>query len=143
MTLLRPAPLAALAALVAGVVLSTCQENQGPRTPTAPGQARPSAATSSGPATLVGAGNISRCNKSSNDDATASLLDGIPGTVFAAGDNAYDSGTLAQYQQCYDSSWGRHKARTQPAPGERDYKTAGAAGYFSYFGAAAGDPAKG
>ena len=78
MTLLRPAPLAALAALAAGVILSTCNDNQGPKTLTEPS---PSAATSPGPATLVGAGNISRCNKSSNDDATANLLDGIPGTV--------------------------------------------------------------
>jgi len=141
--LLRPAPLAALAVLAAGVVLSTCQENQGPRTPAEPAQARPSAATSSVPATLVGAGNIVRCNKASDDDATASLLAGIPGTVFAAGDNAYDKGTLTQYQQCYDPSWGRQKARTQPTPGERDYLTPGASGYFTYFGAAAGDPAKG
>jgi len=88
MTLLRPAPLAALAALAAGVVLSTCQENQGPRTPAEPAEARPSAATSSGPATLVGAGNIVRCNKASDDDATATLLDSIAGTVFAAGDKA-------------------------------------------------------
>src|SRR3989442_206808 len=143
MNLLRPAPLAGLAALAGVVVLSPCQENKGPPRPTDPARARPSAATSPGPATLVGAGNIPRCNKSSNDDATANLLDGIPGTVFAAGDNAYDSGTLTQYQQCYHPNWGRHKDRTQPVPGERDYKTAGAAGYFGYFGAAAGDPAKG
>src|SRR3989454_12622073 len=48
--------------------------------------------------TLVGAGNIGRCDRT-GDEATAALLDTIPGTVFADGDNAFDKGTLTQYQQ--------------------------------------------
>jgi len=71
------------------------------------------------------------------------LLDAIAGTVFALGDNAYVSGTATEYANCYDPTWGRHKARTKPAPGNHDYATAGAAGYFGYFGAVAGDPTKG
>src|SRR2546430_16735113 len=51
--------------------------------------------------------------------------------------------SLTQYNTCYPPSWGQHKARTQPAPGDRDYKTANAAGYFGYFGTAAGDPKQG
>src|SRR5436309_13216323 len=43
----------------------------------------------------------------------------------------------------FDPSWGRHKARIHPIPGDHDYVTSGAAGYFGYFGAAAGDPTKG
>ena len=92
--------------------------------------------------TLVGAGNIATCT-STGDDATRALLDSIPGTVFADGDAAYDKGALTQYNTCYNPSWGRHKARTLPAAGELDYKTANAAGYFGYFGAAAGDPKQG
>ena len=93
--------------------------------------------------TLVGAGNIARCDKS-NDEATAALLDGIAGTVFALGDAGYPNGTAANYQNCYDPSWGRHKARTYPVTGNHDYdSSATAAGYFGYFGAAAGDPTKG
>ncbi|MDQ3871404.1 MAG: PKD domain-containing protein [Chloroflexota bacterium] len=91
---------------------------------------------------LVGAGDIADCS-SAGDEATAALLDGIPGTVFTAGDNAYDSGTTTEFAKCYDPSWGRHKARTRPAPGNHDYYTSGARGYFDYFGAAAGDPRKG
>jgi 3',5'-cyclic AMP phosphodiesterase CpdA len=91
---------------------------------------------------LVGAGDIASCN-SLGDEATAALLDNIPGTVVTLGDNAYEAGTSADYANCYDSSWGRHKARTFPAPGNHDYYTLNASGYFSYFGAAAGDPAKG
>jgi len=91
---------------------------------------------------LVGAGNIARCGRD-NDEATASLLDGIPGTVFTLGDNVHDVGSPAEFQDCYQPTWGRHKARTRPTPGDHDYETPGASGYFSYFGEAAGEPAKG
>src|SRR5207237_145310 len=54
------------------------------------------------------------------------------------------NGTAATYQNCYDLSWGRHKARTYPVTGNHDYdSSATAAGYFGYFGTAAGDPTKG
>ena len=91
---------------------------------------------------LVGAGDIASCS-SNGDEATANLLDGIEGTVVALGDNAYESGTSAEYQNCYGPSWGRHKARTKPSAGNHEYYTADASGYFGYFGAAAGDPQKG
>jgi 3',5'-cyclic AMP phosphodiesterase CpdA len=99
-------------------------------------------ATADAPAVLVGAGDIASCG-SSGDEATADLLDGIAGTVFTAGDNAYDAGTAAEFADCYGPTWGRHRDRTLPVPGNHDYVTAGAAGYFAYFGAAAGDPAQG
>src|SRR2546429_475047 len=125
------------------VVVTTCRDDRGPAAPTEPTiRSATSVAAASGPVTLVGAGNIAKCG-ATGDDATAVVLDGIPGTVFAAGDAAYDNGTLTQYNSCYNLSWGRHKARTQPTPGERDYKTANAAGYFGYYGAAAGDPKQG
>jgi PKD repeat protein len=93
--------------------------------------------------TLVGAGNIARCDRT-NDEATAALLDGIAGTVFAVGDAAYPGGTPSSYTNCYDPSWGRHRARTYPVVGHRDYdSSATAAGYFGYWGAQAGDPTKG
>lgn len=92
--------------------------------------------------TLVGAGDIASCG-SGGDEATARLLDSIPGTVFTAGDNAYPNGSAEDYAQCYAPSWGRHKARTRPSPGNHEYYTPGAAAYFGYFGSAAGDPDKG
>jgi acid phosphatase type 7 len=92
---------------------------------------------------LVGAGDIASCS-SSGDEATANLLDGISGTVFTLGDNAYQAGTAAEFANCYDPSWGRHKARTMPTVGDHEYDlSAGASGYFGYFGAAAGDANKG
>ena len=89
------------------------------------------------PAVLVGAGDIGNCN-TTTDEATARLLDEIPGTVFTAGDNAYGDGTSANFAECYAPTWGRHQARTRPAPGNHDYHTAGAAAYFAYFGSNAG-----
>ncbi len=92
---------------------------------------------------LVGAGDIADCGELSGAAKTAILLDHIEGTVFTLGDNAYGRGTPSQFADCYGPTWGRFKARTKPAPGNHDYKTTGAAGYFGYFGAAAGDPKKG
>jgi hypothetical protein len=94
------------------------------------------------PPILAGAGDIATCS-SSADEATATLLDTIQGTVFTAGDNVYPDGTAADFANCYDPSWGRHKARTRPAVGDHEYHVAGATPYFDYFGPAAGVPAKG
>ena len=76
------------------------------------------------------------------DSKTAALVSAIPGTVFTAGDNVYPSGTLEQFQSCYDPTWGAFKSRTRPTPGNHDYQTAGAGGYFTYFGTRAGPPAR-
>ncbi|HEU5183560.1 MAG TPA: Ig-like domain-containing protein [Gemmatimonadaceae bacterium] len=94
------------------------------------------------PRTLVGAGDIAVCGQS-DDEATALLLDEIPGTVFTAGDNTSSKADPAEFTNCYEPSWGRHKGRTRPAPGNHDYNTSNAAGYFGYFGAAAGEAGKG
>ena len=100
----------------------------------------PTAPASPGPsAVLVGAGDIARCS-SEGDEATADLLDDIEGTVFAAGDLAYESGTPEQFRECYDPTWGRHKDRTMAVPGNHEYETPGAQGYVDYFGDAASGP---
>ena len=93
-------------------------------------------------AVIVGAGDIGMCG-SAGPERTATLLDSIDGTVFTAGDNAYFQGTAGQFAQCYDPSWGRHKDRTYPAPGNHEYETPGASAYFSYFGDRAGTPGLG
>lgn len=90
---------------------------------------------------LVGAGDIATCQAAS--EATAQLIESIPGAVFTLGDNAYPSGTLAQFTLCYHTTWGKFRARTHPVPGNHDYVTTGAKGYFSYFGASAGQATKG
>ena len=92
----------------------------------------PNATLSPGDAVFVGAGDISSCGNN-NDELTAQLLDAIPGTVFTLGDNAYENGSLTEYTSCYDPTWGRQKARTKPVPGNHEYQTTNAAGYFQYF----------
>ncbi len=94
---------------------------------------RPLKQASAAQVVLVGAGDISTCSNN-NDEATAKLLDSISGTVFTLGDNAYSSGTLAEYTNCYKPTWGRDKSRTKPIPGNHEYLTSGASGYFNYFG---------
>ena len=97
---------------------------------------------------LVGAGDISSCAQD-NDTLTADLLDQVVASatgevvVFTAGDNAYESGSIEEYQQCYDPTWGRQKARTRPVLGNHEYASGNANGYFQYYGAIAGDPAQG
>ncbi|HYR78004.1 MAG TPA: hypothetical protein VEM96_19460, partial [Pyrinomonadaceae bacterium] len=73
-------------------------------------------------AVLVGAGDIADCRDLSGAEATAKLLDKVPGTVMADGDLAYPDGTKENFA-CYDKTWGRAKSRTRPAPGNHDFHT--------------------
>jgi len=90
---------------------------------------------------LVAAGDIADCKPGAQ--ITAGLLDGLTGTVAVLGDSVYEHGTPDEFARCYDPTWGRHKARTRPAVGNHEYGTPGAAGYWAYFGAAAGEAGKG
>ena len=98
--------------------------------------------TANPPQVFVGAGDISSCSNN-NDEATAKLLDSIPGTVYNIGDDAYNDGTTSEFNNCYDPTWGRAKSRTHPVPGNHEYNSSGAAPYFAYFGAAAGTAGQG
>lgn len=91
-------------------------------------------------AVLVGAGDIASCDDLAGAEATAQLIDKIPGTVFAAGDLAYPDGSDEQFAKCYGPTWGRFKNRTRPSPGNHEYHSDGGTGYAHYFGPAAGDP---
>ncbi len=93
-------------------------------------------------AILVGAGDIADCKDLSGAEATARLLEQIPGTVMAVGDLAYPDGSRENFK-CYERTWGRVKARTRPAAGNHEFHAVGATPYFDYFGAAAGDPKRG
>lgn len=62
-----------------------------------------------------------------------------PAHVLVLGDNQYESGSAQEYQTQYDrTAWGRLREITRPVPGNHEYRTRGAAGYFGYF---AGVPA--
>lgn len=87
-----------------------------------------------------GAVTTAACQQS----ATAALLAGNDVTVVQTlGDEQYESGASAEFTGGYDRSWGPLKYKTDPTPGNHEYVTPSAAGYFGYHQAAAGDPAKG
>jgi Calcineurin-like phosphoesterase len=82
---------------------------------------------------VLAAGNIASCG-SSNDEATAAMLDTLPGTIFALGDNAFPDGSALAYANCYAPSWGRHLMRTRAVLGNREYGTGAPTAAFDYFG---------
>ena len=63
--------------------------------------------------------------------------------VLALGDLQYTNGALASFQSAYDPVWGVFKGSTLPVPGNHEYVTSGAAGYYDYWGAQAGDRTQG
>jgi hypothetical protein len=133
-------------ALVCAATLLLCRCSGGPQSPSPPGlgavEPPPVVGGGGGIATLVGAGDIADCGLNGSA-LTASLLDRIGGTVFTTGDNVYPVGTAEQFRNCYGPTWGRHRDRTRPTPGNHDYHEPGAAAYFEYFGSNAGTPGLG
>src|ERR1700722_2143878 len=94
--------------------------------------------------TLVGAGDIAGCGTAlAGSEATAKLIEKIPGEVFASGDLAYEHGNTAEFRDCYGKTWGRFKDRTHPSLGNHEYGTPGAHDYFQYWGERAGPVGKG
>lgn len=71
------------------------------------------------------------------------LLQGRYAAVLTLGDNQYEDGSYDKYLAAYARSWGRVKSVTRPAPGNHEYEDVGAAGYFRYFGRAAGPTGRG
>jgi hypothetical protein len=92
---------------------------------------------------IVAVGDIASCYGTA-DEATARLVGGIDAsTVLTLGDEAYPEGTAEEFDECYKPTWGRFEDRTKPVPGNHEYHTGGAKGYFGYFGKAAGESGKG
>ncbi len=72
----------------------------------------------------------STCRQQDTADLTRRLR---PDAVLALGDLQYEQGTLASFGSSYDRSWGALKSITHPVPGNHEYRTRGASGYFRYF----------
>ena len=122
------------------LALVACREETNPVRSTAPQTTTPQGGD---PVVVAAAGDIAEC-QNQGDEETAALLTTIdPTTVLALGDLAYEQGTAKQFRECYDPSWGRFKDQTKPTPGNHEYATGGAKGYFGYFGEAAGEPGEG
>jgi hypothetical protein len=102
--------------------------------------------------TIYAAGDIADCRKykpeNSGAGKTARLI--TPGlaqdrnaAVLSLGDNTYPNGLLDEFTSCFDPTWGRFKNRIYPSPGNHEYNTPSAVGYFSYFGDQAGPSRRG
>lgn len=86
----------------------------------------------SGAVVITAAGDIA--TSGGRQGATASVVKSVnPDYALTLGDNAYPDGTLDQFKSYYDPTWGAFKSKTKPSPGNHDYHTTGAAGYFAYF----------
>lgn len=111
-----------------------------------------------GPVTLLAAGDIAFCqlnwaerqlfrllgrNPEPGAEATAALLDRLPGAILALGDLAYWKGTAEEFRDCYGPTWGRHKERTWPVPGNHEHRSDAGAPYFAYWGPRVGEPGRG
>jgi hypothetical protein len=118
--------------------------------PTQTPTAIPSPSGNTGDPVIAAAGDIAcditaaHTTTACRDAFTSNLLvnQGLAG-VLTLGDNQYENGELANFNSAYASSWGRLFAITHPAIGNHEYNTTGGSGYYGYFGARAGDPAKG
>jgi hypothetical protein len=94
----------------------------------------PSASALGEDVTVAAAGDIAKCG-SSGDEQTAALIQALdPDRVLTLGDNVYPDGTISEFLDCYEPSWGVFKWKTAPAPGNHEYHTLEAAGYKEYFG---------
>jgi acid phosphatase type 7 len=63
-----------------------------------------------------------------------------PRAVLPLGDTQYTRGSLRDYRHSYDPTWGRFRRKTYPVPGNHEYETPRARGYFRYFGSRAHRP---
>ncbi len=88
-------------------------------------------------AEVIVVGDIGWCG-SNAPAATAQLVDRLSGTLLLAGDIAYPNGSAADFQNCFHPTWGRFRDRWHAVPGNHDYLTPNAEGFFNYFGDAAG-----
>lgn len=103
-----------------------------------PSRAQLAAAETS--ATVVAVGDIAcppgarRTAATCRQGATYRLAAGLaPDHVIALGDEQYQKGSYYGFTHAYARSWGQLKKMTWPVPGNHEYYTSGARGYYRYF----------
>ena len=107
------------------------------------------AAAADRPLVVYAAGDIADCRYNSVTDsgaaATAAIIaKGEPDAlILSLGDHTYPNGAAAEFRDCYAPTWGQFKNRTRPTPGNHEYHSGKAQGYFDYFGELAGPRGRG
>lgn len=92
------------------------------------------------PAFNSGLGTTAGCRQAAVAQAVTNAR---PESFFALGDLQYYDGTYDKFMKSYDPAFGGLTPITRPVPGNHEYKTPGASGYYKYFGAAAHPESKG
>ena len=119
---------------VLAVVVAACTDRVAPRLPESP-----SVDVVTGDPVIVAAGDLvcgpgTPAGTPCKHAETAALVTSIaPAAALLLGDIQYESGTLSDFNTYYQPTWGVHKAITWPAPGNHEYQTAGASGYFDFY----------
>lgn len=57
--------------------------------------------------------------------------------------DATNTGAYSEFTDCFNTTYGQIKSQLRPVPGNHEYLTSGASGYYSYFGSQAGPSGKG
>lgn len=99
------------------------------------------------PVTMLAVGDIAQCPTgaaTSTSARTAKLVQQFPtAPLLLLGDLAYNVGSIDEFRNCYDPNYGAFLSRSYPAPGNHEYGTPSADGYYTYFGARAGPDKRG
>ena len=140
MRAMRPAGVGAVLAVALAAALPDCGSPSGGGNP-GPG---PSAAPSASPPpsldrVIAAAGDIV-CGSTTSPNApcrhkeTAAVVAQIrPHAVLGLGDMQYESGGAVDFMRYYEPTWGVFRAMTYPVPGNHEYETSQAHGYYDYF----------
>jgi hypothetical protein len=91
---------------------------------------------------LLAVGDIASCDASA-DELVGELAARLEGTIALLGDIAYPRGSSGDFANCFHPVWGGLRDRMRPAPGNHEYETKDASGYFAYFGAVVGSIGEG
>ena len=123
-------PRARLVALIAGAILLTTVPSTSSFTP--------AAAVEPGDPVIAAVGDIACQSYSQSDgegacrsDEVAALITELaPDRFLALGDLQYNNGKLEEFLRVYDRQFGHLNPITTPTPGNHEYGTDGAQGYF-------------
>lgn len=139
--------------LALAVVVAACSPGSRPGRPSTsrpPKSTRPVPPLGSKQGIVAAVGDVScapntpvdnqQCQMAATEGIAAAMK---PDVVALAGDLQYERGSLAAFRESWARSWGALDDRVRPAVGNHEYGTSGAAGYWAYWGARAGEVGKG
>lgn len=78
-----------------------------------------------------------------HEAVAAQIARSRPDSLWLLGDLQYPAGALADFRGSFEPALGRFRRIWRPSPGNHEYLTPGAAGYFEFFGRRAGPARRG